>query len=276
MKYKMWSRIVFVLLVAGVPGCHGETSPPTAPTARPLPTPPAGGMFIKGTVSDTAYRALAGARVEVLDGPQAGSSATADARGEFSMSGTFDETTRFRATAEGHVTATRTLQPFCERCNPNWWINFTLGLPDSPVDIGGDYTLTIVANNTCTMLPDDVRSRSYTTTIPKMPATPTGFAVDGPTFLDDWNVIGLGVAGDYVAMWFETLVEQIAPSTFLSFGGQAAATVDPSNLSTFVLPFHGTIAYCVTSADNGEYDCRQDRATIRECNSHHQLTFTRR
>ena len=274
MRYGTWALIV---LVSAVVGCDKGTSLPTAPTAEAVPTPsnptpPPGGMFMKGTVSDTAYRALAGARVEVLDGPQAGLSATTDARGEFEMTGTFDETTRFRATAERHVTATRTLQP-------NRWITFALAVTDSPVNIGGDYTLTFVANNSCAMLPADMRSRTYTATIPTASATPTDafFLVGGATFFDDWNAIGLGVAGDYVALWLETLVEQIAPNTFLAFSGQAAATVDTSNLSTFVLPFRGSIEYCVTTAINGRYqDCYQGRATIRRCDSSHQLTLIRR
>jgi hypothetical protein len=193
------------------------------------------------------------------------------------MSGAFDETTQFRATAEGHVTATRTLQPFCERCNPNWWINFTLATPEAPVAIGGDYELIFEANDTCPMLPDEMRSRTYTATIPRTSALPAGFYVGGATFLRDWDFVGVGVAGDYVALWFETLTEQIAPNIFLSFAGQAAATVDPSNLSRFVLPFGGSIDYCVAAAEGGKYeDCFQGRAAVRRCESNHQLIFTRR
>ena len=189
------------------------------------------------------------------------------------MTGVFDEATRFRATAEGHVTSIRTLQP-------NWWINFALEVPNSPVNIGGDYTLTFVANATCTMLPDDMRSRTFTATIPvtssALPAD-AFFRVGGATFFENWNAISIGVAGNYVALWLETLVEQIAPNTFLAFAGQAAAVVDISNTSTIVLPFHGSIEHCVTTAEHGRYpDCHQGRATARRCESSHQLTLTRR
>ena len=271
--------LVLVLLVSGLPGCNNDTTSPSRPTVT-NPPPPAGSMHVRGTVSDTAYRSLAGARVEVLDGPQAGLSATADSRGAFSMTGVFDEATRFRATAEGHVEAIRTLQPFCERCNPNWWIHFALEVPDSPVEIGGDYTLTVVASDTCTMLPDDLRSRTYAATIPlTSSATPanTIFRVAGETVLEDWNAIGLGVSGDYVAMWLETLVDQLAPNTFLAFTGEAAAVVGASSPSMFVLPFDGSISHCVTTAANGGYrDCYGGPATTRSCQSRHQLIFTRR
>ena len=40
---------------------------------------------------DTADRPLAGAIVDVVDGPQAGTSATSDTKGEFSLTGAFDD-----------------------------------------------------------------------------------------------------------------------------------------------------------------------------------------
>jgi hypothetical protein len=285
MKYESLARVLFVALVLVNVGCGNDRPSPTAPTtttvatvvANPVP-PPVGGMFMKGYVSDTAYRSLARATVEVLDGPQAGLSTTADARGEFSMTGVFDEATRFRATAEGHVASIRTLQPFCAHCNPTGWIYFTLEVPNSAVSIGGDYTLAFVANATCTMLPDDMRSRTFTASIPvTSPAPPPNafFRVAGA--IEGWDAISIGVAGNYVALWLETLVEQIAPNTFLAFAGQAAGVVDTSNGSTIVLPFGGSIEHCVTTAEYGRYeDCSQGRATARRCESNHQLTLTRR
>ena len=284
-KFTNWMAIGLVVLVQGVLGCGKDSASPTAPTAANLApaansTPPAGSIFMQGTVFDTAYRPLAGATVEVLDGPQAGLTATAGARGGFSMTGLFDETTRFQATVDGHITSTRTLQPFCARCNPNWWINFTLDVPESPVNVGGDYTMTFMANNTCTMLPSDMRSRTFTATIPATsPALPalSFFRVGGATLFEDWDAISIGVAGGYVAFWLETLVEQIAPNTFVAFVGEAAADIDASNLSTIKLPFRGAIEYCVTSTTPGRYpDCFQGRANLQRCESSHQLTLTRR
>ncbi len=266
-------------LVPGFIGCDSDRPWPTAPTAANVanvanPAPPAGATLMKGTVSDTGYRPLAGATVEVLDGPQAGLSTIADARGDFSMTGVFDEATRFRATAEGHITSIRTRQA-------NGWLHFALEVPTPRINIGGDYTLSFVANATCTMLPDDMRSRTFTATIPvTSPALTVDafFRVGGATFFEDWNGISIGVAGNYVALWLETLVEQIAPNIFLAFGGQAAAVVDTSNTSTIVLPFHGSIEHCVTTAEHGRYlDCHRGAlATARRCESSHQLTLTRR
>ena len=95
--------IVLLMVVLGFAGCSGSS--PSAPA--PGSQPPPGAFFIRGTVSDTAFRPLAGARVEVVDGRQAGLATTADAKGVFSLIGTFDDATRFRATKEGHATAIR-------------------------------------------------------------------------------------------------------------------------------------------------------------------------
>jgi hypothetical protein len=278
------AAILFLALAVASCGDHGSRAPaaalnpiaPTAPTA-----PPSGSLLMRGTVSDTAFRSLAGARVEVVDGPQAGLSTTSDARGEFSLTGLFDNATRFRAAKEGYLTATRTLQPFCAPCNPNWWINFSLEVPAAPVNLSGDYTLTFIANSACSTLPNEVRARTYTATIP--PASNAGpanayFYVTVGGALEGWGALGMGVAGDYVAIWLETLVEQTAPNTFVSFGGLAAASIGTSAGSTIALPFDGSIDYCVTKSDVGRYeDCYKGLATHAQCTSkNHQLILTRR
>src|SRR5438105_90244 len=100
-----FTAILFLTLAVTACGNHGSGAPaPTAtsPTAPSPPTPSRNG--VTGTVNDTAFRPLGGARVEVVDGPQGGMSTTVDANGAFSLSGTFDDATRFRASMEGHLT----------------------------------------------------------------------------------------------------------------------------------------------------------------------------
>jgi hypothetical protein len=129
-----------------------------------------------------------------------------------------------------------------------------------------------------------VRSRTFSATIPDAPAgIPANpfFIVrpGGASFFEDWNTIDLGHAGESVAFWLETLVEQIAPDTFLAFGGQAAASVSTSDTRTITLPFAGSIDYCVTTSQHGRYsDCHQGQvATNTRCESNsHQLILTRR
>ena len=86
-------------------------------------------------MSDSALRPIAGARVELLDGPQAGASTTTNALGEFVLSGTVDDTSRFRASKAGHVAANATIVPDCDRCNPRRWVHFYLSVLDAPVAI---------------------------------------------------------------------------------------------------------------------------------------------
>jgi protocatechuate 3,4-dioxygenase beta subunit len=132
--------MVVLALACGSIGCDGGNGASlTAPTPATTgaANPPTGDILMKGTVSDTASRDLPGAKVEVVSGPSAGLSTIADTHGEFALVGRFDETTRFQASSAGHVTAVRTLQPFCLRCNPAWWINFTLDVLEPAVDVAG-------------------------------------------------------------------------------------------------------------------------------------------
>ena len=102
--------------------------------------------------------------------------------------------------------------------------------------------------------------------------------VGGANFFEDWNGLGFGVAGDYVAFWLETLVEQPAPNTFLSFGGLAAASVT-SDASPITLRFSGSIQHCVTKSETGRYlECGQSQAATHDiCHSdNHRLILTRR
>ena len=144
MTNRTHAGILFLVLAAGLAGCNSSPSSlPSAPSPVPQPPPP-NGELISGSVHDSALRTLAGASVEVLDGPQAGTSTTTDAAGQFSLRGTFDDTTQFRATKEGHVAATRTLLPYCAQCNPHRWIYFYLAVLAPPVNMAGDYRLTFI------------------------------------------------------------------------------------------------------------------------------------
>lgn len=269
---------------AALCACSSSAPPPSAVTS-PTATPFDGVIrLMSGTVADTAFRPLPAATVEVLDGPQTGLITAADASGHFSLSGTFDETTRFRATKDGHVTSTRTVQPFCGQCNPHWWINFSLDVLAAPVNIAGEYTAAFVADSGCTMLPNDLRTRTYTATIPPGSASGPANAYSdvtfgGATFYQNWNLVGFGVAGDYVGFWLETLVEQIAPNTFVGFAGLAAGSIGTVPRSAVTVPFAGSIEYCVTTAAVGRFDaCSRGGAAVdARCTSdHHQLVLSRR
>jgi hypothetical protein len=182
-------------------GCGGSPSTPTA--ARP-PTPqpvPSGATQLAGIVYDSAERPLSGARVEVLDGPQAGQWAVTDGRGSYGFNGTFDDATRFRATMTGHVPAIGTRGARCAPCNPNWWLYFFLQPDGASADLTGDYTLTIAADPACSDLPAPARERTYTARIAHAvyglhpPETTFKLTAGGASFLSAYGTLDVFVAG---------------------------------------------------------------------------------
>ena len=64
------------------------------------------GMYVRGDVSDTAFRPVSGARIEVLDGKYAGANAISNGTGLFELSGTASGVVRLRASHPGFQTAT--------------------------------------------------------------------------------------------------------------------------------------------------------------------------
>jgi len=287
-----WGSFLLILAV-GLAGCDadrspGPSGPSSVPQSGPQPAPPRG-IQLAGTVSDAAWRPLAGARVEVVDGPHAGLSTTTNANGEYRLTGAFDDTTHFRATKESHVAATWPLPAICDRCNPQWWIHFYLEALTPTASIAGDYTLTFVADSACAGLPDDVRTRTYaaTVTLTSRPGEPANSRFDvtvtGGTFLERYNGFTIGVVGDYVKTdigdWGHGapgLVEQIAPNTYLTLGGAIATSVlDPSTIAG---SFVGAFERCeLTSEWGSRYSCDGGAVSHGRCSSqNHEFSLRRR
>ena len=263
MSQKRALCVVLLVIAASACGGNNTTSPSSTTSPQPVaqPTPPSNaGGFVKGSVSDTAFRHLDGARVEVLDGPQAGMWTTSDAHGTFSLSGTFDDATRFRATKDGHLAATQVSRTF-----PNIsgrLLIFSLEVPAPPVNMAGDYTLTFIADSACVGLPDDVRTRTYAATITPWSSTSFNVALSGASFLPSRDSFPIGVAGDYLTFWFAdpAIVEQFAANTQIELYGSAGVSVGTSGVSTIAVSWDGEFEYSQT-----------------ECESkNHQLILTRR
>ena len=288
MRHTALSGFVVVLLALAAAGCHGDDSTRPSPQPAPVPQPaPPRPSALRGNVTDSAFRPLRGARVAAVDGPQAGTSTTTDTNGLFSLTGTFDASTRFSAEMEGYTPATRTWTQ-CATC-PNPWLSFTLELPSPPVAVAGDYTVTFVADNACTDVPAEWRSRTYAATMAPYPPSPgrppdTAFelTLNEGTFLSGHDTILVGVAGDVITMWFggdgPYVVEEVAPNTYLGFDG-AIEVVATAPVRSITASFTGWVNYCALSAPMGQYyNCPVARALARsECqSSNHQLIVTRR
>jgi hypothetical protein len=280
---------LLVVLAAGLTGCDADRRPgPSGPSPVPQSGPPTPtGIHLAGTVSDAAWRPLAAARVEVVNGPQTGLSTTTDAQGNYQLTGTFDDTTRFRATKESHVAATWPLPPICPRCNPQYWLFFYLEALVPHANIAGDYTLTINTAGACATLPDEVRTRTYGATVTAATdSTNSRFdvAVNGSAFLENRSSFTIGMAGDYLAAdvgdWghdYPGLVEQIGANTYLTLGGSVTASVTAG--STISASFHGVVERCELTTEWGSrYSCGSAQVvTHAKCGpTTHQLTLMRR
>ena len=196
---------------------------------------------MKGTVSDTAFRPVAGAAIEILNGPSAGFTTRSDAVGQWGFAGVFDDSTQFRATKEGYEPAIKPLGPFCAACNPNRWVNFQLKAHAAPVNVAGSYAMTITVDPACSNLPERVRTRTYAATLPSTVDESAGssganayFSISpaGANFVPGWNQFEGGVSGNYVGFWFETLVEEIAPGNYLMIGMSAGGFVSSEHPAT--------------------------------------------
>lgn len=286
-----WGILVLGL---GIAGCDSSSSQspvgPSEVAQLPPPAPaPAGTVHLAGTVSDAAWRPLAGARVEVINGPEAGRFTSASATGQFSISGIFDETTLFRATHEGHVAATRPLPAPCGPCNPDWWIHFYLESAAPAVNLTGRYSLTFTADSTCGALPEAARSRTYDATI-RLDTRPEGPAnsrfdvvLDGESLVAGYDRFTIGVAGDYLVAGMGDghgsagLVEEVAAHAYVTLAGDMALTVtDPTAI---LASFRGVVEYCELQADwAARYSCRQSPTLASaQCeSSNHRVELTRR
>ena len=268
-------------------------SPVSPSPASPSPASPVTtGEQIRGGIADTAFRPLGGARIEILDGPNSGTSAVTDSNGSFSLSAIVDDATRVRASKDGHVTASAVLGPVCDRCNPKRWVYFNLEMNVPPVDLTGNYAVTFIADTTCTNLPDSVRTRTYAATITRALAqAPTNSLVNvtltGSQFVTQtaYKSFSIGVADNFLSLGLGDfhgdpgLVEDLGGNAYLAFEGSAEATTGRSR-STISTTFDGSVEYCALNGpmNDGRYQCTpsSDVTPVR-CNSrNHQIIFTPR
>ncbi len=269
------------LLAVAVQALAGCGSSPTQPDVVPPPLiiRPGGPVVvpgqIRGTVQDSAIRPLAGAVVEVLDGPQAGATATTDAEGVFVLMATVDASTRFGITKDGYVTAIRP-PGFCEVCSPlKLFYIFVLESRTPSVNLAGNYTLTFIADSACTGIPIALRTRTYAVTIARVPDSfyPAGtfFAAtaQGVPYWEDRNSIPIATAGNFVKFILTEdgspyFVEEVAPGVYVDFNALPEFSVD-AELTTISTSFRGLAEYWGPAVANPVH-----------CDSNHQMTLTRR
>lgn len=277
-------RIVALLLVLVLAACNRAASvTPVSPT--PVLPPPAQNFY--GYVGDTVFHPVADARIEVIDGPLAGSAMTTTAQGRFFYPAAMSSPITFRATKDGYLPATQTAR---SNGGNTLLATFQLDAVAPPVNIAGDYTLTFIADSACAdQLPIDARTRTYAATVTPQPSAAGGAGThllltasgSNPLTL---NSFPIGVAGNQVALLLFNdeepgLIESIDVKTFLMFAGQADTVGAASTPASLTFSFNGAIDSCVvTSEGRGYGDCYYaERSAHQLCASKdHQVILTRR
>ena len=249
-------------------------------------------MQLRGFMMDTAFRPLGGARVEVVDGPSAGTTAISGDDGQFVLTGSFNESTRFRATKEGHDSRTQPWNCSVAVClgasGAQPWLGFYLSVPEPAVNISGDYRLTFTADSACADLPDIARARSYRV---KITAQPIGDRSSVPGYdvtVVDASLLGtltgfpIGVAGSRLSFWLHgrhdpAIVEVLGGNTYLGFSGNAVTALAATGAATIETTFDGWIEHVALNSSLGQwYFPLPPSISKATCDSsNHRITLTR-
>lgn len=244
-------------------GACGHSPSGNSPVAPTVPTPVQNVVArIWGVINDTAFRPLAGVRVEIIDEPQASAPVVSDANGVFSFSGALvGATVTLRATKEGYVTATRTLDQRLFSGGNMAGIGINLEPLVPPVKIeAGDYTLTLIADSACADIPNDLRTRIYGATITPESTVATNtqyhLTLSGPFLTPNPFLPRIGIAGNDLAFEFAeegSLYEHLPHFTYLQIAGAGVTSVETSPVSTISTRFGGVFEYCVLKSEMGRY-----------------------
>lgn len=250
-----------VILGVASSACGGASQPmaPSAPTA-------AQHVFtqITGLVQDTAFRPISGVVLQIVDGSEAGASVTTDGNGRFLFSeGMFADGIKVRAMKDGYITTTAAARGFLSSsANTAAYLDIMMESVVPPVKIEpGDYTLTVVADKSCTNIPSDFRSRTYDATITRTapsarvaPNTHYDVTVSGASITPFG--FGILVAGHDLQFFIDgpTFGESLDPFTYLEIAGTGGISVEASTVSTVSIPFSGSFEYCVLKSEMSHFN----------------------
>jgi hypothetical protein len=273
-------RISAALLAAagalGLTACKSQQPSPTAPTPVNQHLP----MTLTGTVYDTAFRLVPGARVEVVDAVNADESTVTGDNGQFSFPNTLYSPATVTVTKDGFITTTQQAPGLGEHYPPQARVSLTVSLQMTlaPVDLTGSYALTVDASGMCPQLPAALLTRTYGAAIAK-----TGFpgkfqvTLSGNSLDLTDSTAGLGVAGDAVTFSFD-LIDKIGPGQYLQLSGLPTLLAVSPNAHEYDAHFAGGFGYCSGSVDLSNDDpwCVPNApADPIECQADTHFTLTR-
>jgi hypothetical protein len=139
------------------------------------------------------------------------------------------------------------------------------------VDLTGDYGLTFEVGDSCEQVPKELRTRTYEARIEykrsvsyRLNESTDLFLADlsGATFHDQrpiWIEVAHRASGHSVwldlALSDNVILEEPEPGTyFMIGGGEGAALVDPTKLSTISASFIGYFKYCAGTQNQCSFD----------------------
>lgn len=240
-------------LVVGVAiafaACGRDSVPVTAPAPTAAPTPVQTTPFgLEGVVYDTVYRGVDQARIEVIDGSQAGAVVTSDVWGKFSFGDRkFAEAFTLQASKEGHVMASQRVT--APQKGDVAFAGFVLASPTPSANLSGNYILTLTADSACSSLPAEATTWSVAATVSQgFSETRYSVKVSAPTVLKGSDTFAANVFGTVARfnVWTDAdnsdgIVEQLGPEAYLEVLGDSIVSVEsfPS-----VAAFSGSFTYC--------------------------------
>ena len=246
-------RVALIVAVIAS-GCGGSTTAPTTITGAALTQY----VFsqIQGDVLDTAFRPLAGVRVEIVDGSEAGAFTISDGDGRFSfVGGRYVDGIHFRASKDGYMTTSVSgpLQFPWPSAVASLGIVLDSIAPPARIE-PGSYSVTVTADNSCTGIPDDLRTRTYNATVAPSrdhPSTLYIVEVTGPSLAPFG--FGMRVAGNDFTFTIDSpiFLEHFAPFHYLEIAGEGGTSVDVSPASTLAFTFTGSFEYCELRSEMG-------------------------
>lgn len=277
--------IAVVALFAGAcTGTSQQSTVPTVPTAvQPAPRVV---TLIRATVADTAFRGLAGVRVEIVNGPNAGTFAISDPDGSLSFVGTFAGALTFQATKDEYLAATQILdvQGLCASCDAR--IKFAMEALGTIARLEpGDYSLTLIADDACARLPAELRTRTYAATITRSSVYSAAYDVRVPGMLYEHGWFAIGISGNFLATEddsYPTLFEPLPQLTYLGIDFLIRNVFETSRESVISVRFPGVFEYCALKADPidirfCEFVPAENLVAHERCYAeHHQMILVRR
>jgi hypothetical protein len=242
------------LLTVSVAACEGSVA---APSKLLNPSPARPTTFIAMVVEDSAFRGLPGVTVEIVDGPQAGTSGVSDVNGRIRFEGTSKGAVNVRASKDGYEVSTKTLTWTAVGQFRIDFLSLELLGPSLTLE-PGDYTMTVTADSSCTAIPESLRTRVYAARVAPFadhPRTHLSVSVGGASLVGFG--FALGIAGNDVGFTIDgpAFFETLPGFTYVEIAGGAPNDEHATSTgSTVSIPFYATFEYCQLKSERGRFN----------------------